>query len=551
MKGLRRITVVLLAVALLLTPFSMLPRATADTAEDAAGKAGEETVLTESTEALAAEGTVSSEEVPAVESTVSSEEAPTTESVPTNPVSGEAQPENTLPDAAPTASPSNGMVIRLAGSDLDVTAICVYGESEDPAFLHGEKWNYKSWSNLMTQNNGVYEITYKGCEGGKDSFFKFALNGDLTVTFGSETGRTNLVSGVPVDAAYNGGTFKLPEFEGIADVTLRLDLTGYDNDTTKGATFLLNVIVEGTELPPTETPVPTMAPTDTPTPTEELTSTPMPTEEPKRTPTEELTSTPMPTNTPIPTLTNTPVPTNTPTPTEEPTPTEGPTATPAPTATPTPVPEVQTVTLNRTTLRMPKGRTFRLKASVSPKDAASRKITWKSSNPKVASVSQSGFLSADAVGTTLITATAPNGVHATCKVTVYTRQVRQFTKNGVYRFSTSTVTQKKLLAKKYIQSNAFKVCGYSNTPVYWITTPGTGHHHLTTSYYEAAAAIARGDKAGRAFYASDTVTSKPVFELVQMTKIRNYRYTTDVRVKNYLVSIGWVNKGIAFYAEPN
>ena len=40
-------------------------------------------------------------------------------------------------------------------------------------------------------------------------------------------------------------------------------------------------------------------------------------------------------------------------------------------------------------------------------------------------------------------------------------------------------------------------------------------------------------------------------ELMQMTKIRNYRYTTDVKLKNYLISIGWVNNGIAFYAEPN
>ena len=65
------------------------------------------------------------------------------------------------------------------------------------------------------------------------------------------------------------------------------------------------------------------------------------------------------------------------------------------------------------------------------------------------------------------------------------------------------------------------------------------------------AARARGDKVGRAFFANDAVTSKPVFELMQMTKVRNYRYTTDAKMKNYLVSIGWVNNGIIFYAEEN
>ena len=547
----RKLIVLLLAAALVLTPFAVLSRATADTGDSAAGK------KKEVTESLAEEDT-SAEDTPAEDTSAAeitaapaeSEPAAPAENVPEAPVFGEGQPDTSSENVSEAENhPSDALVIKLAGTSFTVDAICVIGISTDPAFLYGEEWNPEAWSNLMKQvSQGVYEITYKGCDGSKESIFKFALNGKWNDTFGA-SGDVTLVPGVPVAAAYNGGQFRIPAFEGKADVTLRLDLTGYDHATTDGATFLVSVLVEGAEPTPTEEPTPTPTEEPTPTPTEE--PTPTPTEEPAQilspTTQPEPTETPVPTSTPVPT--NTPIPTPTGTPT--PLPTNTPTPTPTNTPTPTPIPAVRTVTLNRMTLKMPKGRSFRMKADVAPADAASRKITWKSSNTKVASVSQSGCLTALATGTSLITATAPNGVRATCKVTVYTRQVRQFTKLGVYRFSASTVTQKKLLAKRYVQSNAFKVCGYSNTPVYWITTPGTGHHHLTTSYYEANAAIARGDKAGRAFYASDTVTTKPVFELMQMTKIRNYRYTTDVKMKNYLISIGWVNNGIAFYAEPN
>ena len=570
MKLMRKITVLLLALSLILVPFALLSRATADTSEFASGES-EAAMVTErpsddqpaaavtempvgsllteavpegSEEDLSVEivaenpardlsaGSIASvaesldsdqpaasvTESPAddpsfAKSTASSEETPSGENVslPTVPVPGEgfSGSRNTDTSSAESAisetgTPlSDGFVIRLAGEDLQVVAVCVYGESEDDAFLHGAKNDYRSWQNLMQQKDGVYEITYKGCEGGKNTKFKFALNGSQDIVFGSQPGKVELVPGVEVPAAFNGGNFSLPAFEGKADITLRLDLTGYNSETTQGATFLLSIIIENAEPAGDPTPVPTGEPTVNPA----LTPTIAPTSNPALTPTI------------------------------------------APTA--TPAPEVKSVKLNKITLRRTKGRSYRLTATVSPANAASRKITWKTSNAKVATVSQNGFVIGRTVGTAMITATAPNGVHATCKVTVVSRQVRQFTKNGVYRFSTSTVTQKKLLNKKYVQSNAFRVCGFSHTPVYWITTPGTGHHRLSADPYVVMAARARGDKVGRAFFANDAVTSKPVFELMQMTKVRNYRYTTDAKMKNYLVSIGWVNNGIVFYAEEN
>lgn len=55
-----------------------------------------------------------------------------------------------------------------------------------------------------------------------------------------------------------------------------------------------------------------------------------------------------------------------------------------------------------TTLTLKKGSTFKIKASVSPK-SASKKLTYKSSKKKIATVSKSGKIKAKKVGKTKIT----------------------------------------------------------------------------------------------------------------------------------------------------
>ena len=467
MKLLRKITVLMLAAALVLVPFALLWHPVADTG-DVRQEGG--TVLYEKTGETTA-------------------------------------PENLAREDVDT-------FVGLAGTSFTVESVYVIGVPGG-GFIKGATMDPKEEGNHMKRISPcLYTITYDGCEGGADAYFRFALNGGWEDGFGAG-GEVTMVANQWIAAAYNGGTYKLPSFEGKADVTVMLDLTNYNHTTTQGAQCIVYI-----------------SPVATPTPVSEV-------NDPTPTPMSIINDPPA---TPIPTIVI-----------NDPTPTpmsiiNDPPITPTPT--PTPKPEVQKITLNRSTLKMPSGRGFRLKATFIP-EGTSPDLTWWSGNTNVVTVSQKGYVVARKPGTTLVTATASNGVHAVCKITVYTRQVRQFTKNGVYRYSTSSVTQKELLGKGYVQSNAFKALGHSNTPVYWITTPGTGKHHLTTDYYEAYAARYRGDKAGRAFFSSDTPTSKPVFELVQMTKVRNYRYTTDVKMKNYLVSIGWVCKGVAFYAAES
>ncbi|MEY8426885.1 Ig-like domain-containing protein [Lachnospiraceae bacterium 46-15] len=81
---------------------------------------------------------------------------------------------------------------------------------------------------------------------------------------------------------------------------------------------------------------------------------------------------------------------------------------------------VTSVTLNKKTATLTKkGATVTLKATAKPSNANSKKVTWKSSNKKVATV-KNGKVTAIANGTATITATATDGSKkkASCKVTV-------------------------------------------------------------------------------------------------------------------------------------
>ena len=63
------------------------------------------------------------------------------------------------------------------------------------------------------------------------------------------------------------------------------------------------------------------------------------------------------------------------------------------------------------------GKTLQLKASLTPSDATDR-VTWKSSNAKLAKVSQTGKVTGVKKGTVTITATAASGKAASVKITV-------------------------------------------------------------------------------------------------------------------------------------
>ncbi len=85
-----------------------------------------------------------------------------------------------------------------------------------------------------------------------------------------------------------------------------------------------------------------------------------------------------------------------------------------------PVVLVETISLNKTTMKLTVGGEETLTATVSPDNATDKTITWTSSDGNVATVDQNGKVTAVAAGTANIYATANDGGNAqgACEVTV-------------------------------------------------------------------------------------------------------------------------------------
>ena len=79
---------------------------------------------------------------------------------------------------------------------------------------------------------------------------------------------------------------------------------------------------------------------------------------------------------------------------------------------------VTSVKLNKTTAKITTGDSITLKATVKPAKATKKKVTWKSSNKKVATVDKNGKVKAVKKGTAKITASTANGKKAVCTITV-------------------------------------------------------------------------------------------------------------------------------------
>lgn len=81
---------------------------------------------------------------------------------------------------------------------------------------------------------------------------------------------------------------------------------------------------------------------------------------------------------------------------------------------------VSFITLNQTEANMKAEETLALRATVGSENAVNKNLIWKSSNEAVATVSDEGVITANAVGNTTITAIAADGsgVKATCSITV-------------------------------------------------------------------------------------------------------------------------------------
>ena len=105
-------------------------------------------------------------------------------------------------------------------------------------FLNDEEWSEKSTSNIMTEDDGVYTITYTGVAAGEYEF-KFAANGAWTYSWGAGI---TVESGVEHEVGFNGGNGIVVVAKDDSTVTLVLDLTGMDSVTGAGAKSTVTVV---------------------------------------------------------------------------------------------------------------------------------------------------------------------------------------------------------------------------------------------------------------------------------------------------------------------
>ncbi|MFA6308859.1 MAG: Ig-like domain-containing protein [Clostridia bacterium] len=80
---------------------------------------------------------------------------------------------------------------------------------------------------------------------------------------------------------------------------------------------------------------------------------------------------------------------------------------------------VKSVKLNKTSISLKRGKTFKLTATVSPANASNKKVTWKSGSTKIATVSSTGLIKAKTKGTVYISVYTVEGKKsARCKVII-------------------------------------------------------------------------------------------------------------------------------------
>lgn len=87
---------------------------------------------------------------------------------------------------------------------------------------------------------------------------------------------------------------------------------------------------------------------------------------------------------------------------------------------------VSSISLNKNSDKLKVGENLQITATVSPSNAIDKSVTWKSSDVSIATVSQSGYVTAKKEGKAIITCTANDGSgkFATCEITVKANEIK-------------------------------------------------------------------------------------------------------------------------------
>jgi uncharacterized protein YjdB len=207
---------------------------------------------------------------------------------------------------------------------------------------------------------------------------------------------------------------------------------------------------------------------------------------------------------------------------------------------------VTKVSINKTSTNLNLGATETLKATLVPSNATNKGLTWSSSNPKVATVSSTGIVTAKGVGTATITVTTVDGSRkATCIVKVNKPVIKV---KGIKLNKTKTslyVKAKETIKATITPSNATNkgvIWTSSNSKVATVSTVG-----VVTAKGKGTATITAKSKDGsyRA-YCKVTVKVQPV----KGVKLNKKSLSLKVRAKSTLKATinpsNATNKGVTW-----
>lgn len=140
-------------------------------------------------------------------------------------------------------------VVTVTGDIVEFSSEFVYESvyvagNGEAGWLNGESWNSSAETNKMTEvEDGVWEITFTDVPQGENRQLKFTIDGAWTHDFGG----TFSAFGEETDAVYKGGNITFNTEEDVQDITVRLDLSGFDFSTKTGATFTITSSGQGDE----------------------------------------------------------------------------------------------------------------------------------------------------------------------------------------------------------------------------------------------------------------------------------------------------------------
>lgn len=176
------------------------------------------------------------------------------------------------------------------------------------------------------------------------------------------------------------------------------------------------------------------------------------------------------------------------------------------------------ITLDKTSLDLAEGKTYSLTATITPSNANNRSITWTSSKTSVATVDQSGKVTAISLGTATIKAAANDGSgkYATCTITVK-------------RFVTSITLSKTSMSLFIGEKESIEATVYpsnaDNTEVQWSTSgyPAgfsnfTGHSNVIHANGKGTATITATAMDGSGVYATCVVEVKQAITSINLGK---------------------------------